>query len=180
MIQPEPSTKVRQLVGYIESVGFHLETDELLDRGILDVLTKEYEINSPLTFEELKQIEDELLSMAKWNEIREARYQLWVAQPEDRGTMIFRQGSQGGMDNVSSYPMPYSYPVDENLLSIRRGRKPWERFRKDRSPVSKGHKSKDSVASAGTAPEALRLKALLKAASHDREGRKAHAAGVSE
>ena len=112
------SFRVQKIVEYIKNVGFLLETDEVKDLGVQVVLREEYGICVPLTKEEASLLQQEMLALAEWNEIREAGLKLWEIHPIDSGVIHCRQTAHFGFQRVTSYPVHYSYPVDQNLLLI--------------------------------------------------------------
>ena len=114
-----PSFRAHRIVEYIKEYGLWLETDEVEELGPLEVLYKHFGIRMVLSLEEQAMIMEELLQLAEQNEIREAMVKLYELKPEDRGTELVRQHNQN-QDSFTSYPVQYSYPVDENLRAVNR------------------------------------------------------------
>ena len=114
-----PSFRVHRIVEYIKAYGLWLETDEVEELGVLAVLHRHFGIRMVLSQEEQAMIMDELLKLAEQNEISEAMVKLNELNPEDRGTELVRQHNLN-QDSFTSYPVLYSYPVDENLRAVTR------------------------------------------------------------
>lgn len=67
---PSISFKVHRIVEYLKSTGFDLETDEVREMELADIL-EGYDIFVSLPPEEQQLLRDELLMLAEKNEIRE-------------------------------------------------------------------------------------------------------------
>jgi len=118
MRHPQTSLKLHRLVEYIKSAGFDLETDEVAEKGAAGVLSDHLGLGIRLTPDELALIEEELMGLAEANEIREAQVKRRELFPEDTGVMFVRQKSAGQNERATTYPVFFSYPVDENLKTI--------------------------------------------------------------
>ena len=117
-----PSFLVHLIVDYLKRSNFDLESDEVLEMGIKNILAN-YNIFLSLSESEYYLLLDELLVLAEQNEIKEAMVKAIETMPEDSGIVYFRQGSNDTEEATATYTLPYSYPVDKNLREIgRRGK----------------------------------------------------------
>lgn len=122
-MNPSSCLRVHLLVRCIKQKGFWLETQELEEMGVIKTVQELYGLEPCLSQEEWELLEAELLTLAECNEMREAQVKHRELEPEDSGVMLIHQVSEG-RDSVTSYPLPYSHPVDENLRQVRTIRKP--------------------------------------------------------
>ena len=126
MNHPTPqrgSQKVHHLVEHIRSRDFWLETAELLELGVMAVLEEVLGIEVVLTPRERSMVEEELMKLAEANEIREGQIKYRELFPADKGEEIFRshyKRANEHRDSTTSYVLPFSYPVDENLRQVKR------------------------------------------------------------
>ena len=81
------SFRVQKIIEYIKNVGCLLETNEVKNLGVQVVLQEEYGICAPLTKEEASLLQQEMLTLAEWNKIREAGLKLWEIHTIDSGVM---------------------------------------------------------------------------------------------
>ena len=114
----QASLRVHRLVEYIKSVEFALETDEVAECGASGVLKNHFGIEIQLSPDELALLHEELMRLAELNEMREAQVKLQELFPEDSGVMLVRQNSKCGKERSTTYQLPFSYPVDENLRIV--------------------------------------------------------------
>ena len=112
--------KLHKIIEHVKRVGFPLETDEVEDLEVGEILRRIYGISQALTPAERLALHDAFMALAEANEVREALVKLSEVQPEDHGVVHFRQMSHGLQSSAASYPVHFSYPVDANLRCIGR------------------------------------------------------------
>ena len=117
-----PSFLVHSVVEYLKRSDFDLESDEVLDAGLMNILAG-FDIILELSRSEYYQILDELLVLAEQNEIKEALIKTNEIMPTDTGVIYFREHQDNYQEKATAYSVPYSYPVDKNLRDVGR-RKP--------------------------------------------------------
>jgi hypothetical protein len=115
----QPSLRVHNIVEYIKYSGdFLCDADELEERGIQEILQEDFDIYETFKNEDLQELEDELQAMALQNEIREAKRLIDKLKPEDDGNDLLQSNPDNIYGKRTTYPVYYSYPVDENLRKL--------------------------------------------------------------
>jgi hypothetical protein len=115
----QPSLRVHNIVEYIKYSGdFLCDADELKERGIQEILQEDFDIYETFKNEDLQELEDELQAMALQNEIREAKRLIDKLKPEDDGNDLLQSNPDNIYGKRTTYPVYYSYPVDENLKKL--------------------------------------------------------------
>jgi len=115
----QPSLRVHNIVEYIKYSGeFLCDADELVERGIQEILQEDFDIYETFKNEDLQELEDEFQAMALQNEIREAKRLIDKIKPEDDGNDLLQSNPDNIYGKRTTYPVYYSYPVDENLRKL--------------------------------------------------------------
>ena len=112
------SLKVHKIVEFIKSFGFDLETDDLEEYEIQELLQDLYGIHVALTGSEEDLLRQELHTLANLNEMREAQVKGRELFPEDHGTVCVRGISRDSLYSGDSWPVYFHYPVDRVLKEI--------------------------------------------------------------
>ena len=118
------SLRVHMIVEYLKSTGFHLETDEVHDAGVKEILEEQFDIHQKWSEMEIDLLTDELLHLAEQNEIREAQMKMAEVFPQDTGVMKFRQEAHNPGERATGYLIPFAYPADKNLRNLGPGPNP--------------------------------------------------------
>lgn len=118
MIHSFSSYKVHRIVEYIKSIGFDLDTDELEEQDLHELLQDGYGIYTQLSELEGVSLQRELQLLASLNEMREAQVKGRELFPEDTGTEYVRSPSREELDSGGAWPVFYHYPVDEALKLV--------------------------------------------------------------
>lgn len=113
-----PSCRVHKIVEYVKSVGFDLETDELEEQNLQELLQDGYDICTHLSDVEEQSLRRELHVLASINEMREAQVKARELFPEDQGIEFVRGLPQEELVSGDAWPVFYSYPVDEALKLV--------------------------------------------------------------
>ena len=115
----QPSLRVHNIVEYIKYSGeFLCDADELEERGIQEILQEDFDIYETFKNEDLQELKDEFQAIALQNEIREAKRLIDKIKPEDDGNDILQSNPDNIYGKRTTYPVYYSYPVDENLRKL--------------------------------------------------------------
>jgi hypothetical protein len=115
----QPSLRVHNIVEYIKYSGeFLCDVDDLEERGIQEILQEDFDIYETFKNEDLQELEDELQAMALQNELREAKRLIDKLKPEDDGNDLLQSNPDNIYGKRTTYPVYYSYPVDENLKKL--------------------------------------------------------------
>ena len=115
----QPSLRVHNIVEYIKYNGeFLCDADELEERGIQEILQEDFDIYETFKNEDLQELKDEFQAIALQNEIREAKRLIDKIKPEDGGNDILQSNPDNIYGKRTTYPVYYSYPVDENLRKL--------------------------------------------------------------
>ena len=115
---PPQSIKIHRIVEFIKSFGFDLETDDLEEYEIQELLQDIYGIHTALTGSEEDLLRQELHILASLNEMREAQIKGRELFPEDHGTICVRSISRDSQYSGDSWPVYFHYPVDQALNEI--------------------------------------------------------------
>jgi len=115
----QPSLRVHNIVEYIKyNSEFLCDADELVERGIQEILQEDFDIYQTFKREELQELKDEFQAIALQNEIKEAKRLIDKIKPEDDGNDILQSNPDNIYGKRTTYPVYYSYPVDENLRKL--------------------------------------------------------------
>ena len=115
----QPSLRVHNIVEYIKyNSEFLCDADELEERGIQEILQEDFDIYQTFKREELQELKDEFQAIALQNEIKEAKRLIDKIKPEDDGNDILQSNPDNIYGKRTTYPVYYSYPVDENLRKL--------------------------------------------------------------
>ena len=114
--------RIHRIVEYIRSIGTPFTLDELEDLGVVGLLLEVFGIVVGLPPYEVALLEQDLHDLAETYEFRESMRKKRELFPEDRGRMLFREPARRYGERGACYPVPYSYPVDKNMRSIRPGK----------------------------------------------------------
>lgn len=118
MIPSFSSYKVHKIVEHIKSTGFDLETDELEEQELHELLQDSYGIYTQLSELEGVSLRHELQALASLNEMREAQIKGREIFPEDTGVEYVRSPPREELDSGCTWPVFYRYPVDEALKLV--------------------------------------------------------------
>jgi hypothetical protein len=119
------SWRLHNIVEYIKYTGdFLCDLDEIEERGIQEILQKDFNIYLALKNEELEELNDEFYAMALENEVREARHLFNEIRPYDEGHDLLHSESKDIYGRSTTHNVYYSYPVDKNLEGLSRIRYP--------------------------------------------------------
>ena len=115
----QPSLRVHNIVEYIKYSGdFLCDVDDLEERGIQEILQEDFDIYETFKNEDLQELKDEFQAIALQNEIKEAKRLIDKIKPEDDGNDILQSNPDNIYGKRTTYPVYYSYPVDENLRKL--------------------------------------------------------------
>lgn len=118
MIPSFSSYKVHKIVEHIKSTGFDLETDELEEQDLQELLQDGYGIYTQLSELEGMSLQHELQLLASLNEMREAQVKGRELFPEDTGVEYVRSPQRERLDSGCAWPVFYHYPVDDALKLV--------------------------------------------------------------
>ena len=138
MTPPLVSLKLHRLIQYLKRTQLKFTADDLTDLGVELTLRAYQGIELDLAPHEIEILEKEVLKLAEKEDIREAVRMYHRSHPEDRGVTGFRQASTEMYGQASVWPVPYSYPVDDSLKSVRKKRTPGTMIR--RYPLQGGYR----------------------------------------